>query len=99
MHQVHVFIEVVKVFSHAADLFHPPGTGAQFSRKQQSDFFESADSQFIKNFEIDSFIFLPAQEGSRAEFGPGGGNVACVFPPAEYVGAGRHKHAVGKPRP
>ena len=37
-----LFIEVVKVFPHAADLFHPPGAGAQFSRKQQSDFFESA---------------------------------------------------------
>ena len=32
-----MFIEVVKVFPHAADLFHPPGAGAQFSRKQQSD--------------------------------------------------------------
>ena len=63
------------------------------------EFFDKKDwSDFIKNFEIDSFIFLPAQEGSRAEFGPGGGNVACVFPPAEYVGASRHKHAVGKPR-
>ena len=39
MHQIHVFIEVVKVFPHAADLLHPPGTGAQFFRKQQLDFF------------------------------------------------------------
>lgn len=39
MHQIHVFIEVVKVFPHAADLLHLPGTGAQFFRKQQLGFF------------------------------------------------------------